>query len=131
MTIKQVIDDSRVRYVVVGGSSALFELLSFIGLFAAFGQVLFANVVSFMVGFFYSFIFHKVWSFTGSKDKKHSSQLVLYGLLALVNIIVTTVIIEIMIVGGIDPGLAKFICMGMVVIWNYIILNKIIFRRSA
>ena len=129
MTIRQILNDSKIRYVAVGGSSAIIELLSFIGLYAMLGQVLIANVMSFLIGFFYSFALHKAWSFTGSKDKKHSSQLILYSLLALVNIIITTVLIEAMIKGGINSSIAKFICMGMVVVWNYIILNKIIFRR--
>jgi len=50
-------------------------------------------------------------------------------LLALVNVVLTSFIITLLVDSlGVLPFVAKIICMLLVVAWNFLILNKIIFK---
>lgn len=129
--ISSFLKDSRIRYLFVGGSSAvieygLFYLLIMISLPAGY-----SNALSFLVGFIYTFTLHNVWSFAGNHNKGIKTRLVSYAILAVINTLATSAIVVLQVdILGINPLIAKVVCMVLVVVWNYIILNKVIFKRN-
>jgi|GEM_PF-978179 len=129
--ISKLLKDTRVRYLLVGGSSAgieygLFALLVVVGMHAGW-----ANAVSFLVGFLYTFILHNSWSFAGNHKHASHVRLLSYALLAGINVVATSLLVTLQVdILAINPFIAKVVCMGMVVVWNYLLLSRIIFRNE-
>lgn len=129
--IKRVLSDNKTKYLIAGGSAFLLEYLTFIILNGISGFLVLANIVSFAVGFFFSFILHRKWTFSGQQHHNTHTQLFFYLLLALVNIILTSFLIGGMVnILYIPASIAKLLCMGLVIVWNFVLLNKMIFKRK-
>lgn len=129
--ITTLLRQKRVRYLVVGGSSFCIEYASFAGLLSLTDRLVVVNTLSFTVGLVYSFCLHKLWSFAGDHQHKTHYQFVIYAALALVNIILSNVILLWLVNHvGIPAMLSKIFTMVLVVVWNYILLNKVVFRTK-
>lgn len=129
--IRRLLKDSRIRYLIAGGSAALIEYAAFLLIDGLTSQLLFSNVVSFIIGLLVSFMLHKTWSFAGEHSYNGNKQLLAYAVLAIINSILSSIIIYLLVNSvGLPPWIAKVACMGMITIWNYLILNRLIFRRS-
>lgn len=125
-----MLSDSRVRYVMVGGAGATIEYLVFTLVDSVGVDVLIANAISFCIGLILTFALHNIWSFSGEKTYDTSTQFASYVLLAGLNLLLSTILIGWMVHGAhIHPLIAKATCMMMIVLWNYLLLNKIIFKR--
>jgi len=125
----KLFSDKRIKYLVVGGSAFFLEYGIFIALNGLLGLLISANVISFIIGLTYSFFLHRQWTFTGIHKHNSSRQVISYLALALTNLILTSILISFFVESlGILPFLAKIICMLLVVAWNFLILNKIIFK---
>lgn len=128
--IIKLFTNEKVRYLATGGSSAGLEYASFLALSTSTKALIFANVVSFMIGLIYSFTIHKIWTFRGDHSNNTKRQFVAYSILAVVNILLTSVLIDLQVEGLLMPSfIAKLVCMGLVVLWNYLLLNKLIFKK--
>lgn len=127
----RLLGDKKVKYLLTGAGSFVFEYSSFILLMWAFHLLVFANVVSFIVGLLVSFSIQHAWTFkTDYKHAKHH-QFAGYMALALINIVLTSqVIYGLVNFFDIVPAIAKIVSMVLMVTWNFAILNKIIFRRA-
>lgn len=130
--ISKILADRRLRYLISGGTSAALEYLVFILLQYTLSMLIFSNIASFLFGLIVSFLLHRVWSFKGAHTTGVSKQALTYTLLALVNMGLSSVIIYgLVYIARLDPWIAKFCVMALVVSWNYVILNRIIFKRNA
>ena len=128
----ELLNDKRVRYLIIGGSSATIEYVSFILLNITTSNVIIANIISFTVGLMYSFSLHRIWTFKGEHRHNPKSQLIAYVTLAILNVILTSILIEIQVGYLHVPAfIAKLVCMALVVVWNYLLLSKLIFRIKA
>lgn len=122
-----------VRYIISGGSAAAIEYGAF--LLFQYGlhfPVWLSQVASFLVGLVTAFLLHALWTFRqGSQlmDAKRQ-RFVLYVLLAAINIVVTGVLIVILQRLAVPAWIAKIIVMGAVIVWNFALLNKVIFSAS-
>jgi len=126
---EKVLSDKRIKYLFVGGSAFLLEYGLFLILNSTLNLLILANVLSFVVGLVYSFVLHQKWTFAGDHKHDPRKQAASYLLLALVNVVLTSFIITLLVDSlGVLPFVAKIICMLLVVAWNFLILNKIIFK---
>ena len=124
--------DQRVRYVISGGASYLIEFTFFIITMALSNMLFLSNSLSFACGFIISFYLHKKWSFKGGEHKhKTHTQLSGYAVLAAVNLALTNVLIGIITHSWhVKPAVAKLLVMLCIVIWNYVIMSRLLFKKG-
>lgn len=132
MPIARALKRSKVRYLLVGGTSFTIEYLSFILMLKFSGLIILANSLSFIIGLCISFILNRHWSFKGKHKQTIRTQAIGYVLLATFNIFLTNIIVYTLVsFTDLDPGLAKVASMAAIVVWNYYIMNNILFQRTA
>ena len=129
--VRRVQADSRIRYLVVGGGTACVEFLTFALLVHSGVPPVAANVISFCLAVVVNFSGYRWWSFAGDHGLRGHTQFVAYLTLALANVTITSAIINRLVELGTAPWMAKLGCMAMVTVWNYFILNLVIFRRTT
>lgn len=119
-----------IKYLVAGGTAYAVE----IGTFSLIYYIIqlnpaVANAISFFAGMSVSFALNKYWTFSsvGQKLRGHI-QLSQYVLLAIVNVVITSILIGVLIDGGIPGYIAKTLLIGMVAVWNFVIFKKFIFK---
>ena len=117
------------RYVLIGGSVYILELL--VIFFAQYlgANSLFAVGLSFWVGLIISFLLQKVVTF---KDKRVRSkilipQIVAFSLLVLFNFGFTLLVTKILS-PPLHPAITRTIALGMTTIWNFYLYKTRIFR---
>lgn len=117
------------KFLVSGSLAAITEYTSFMVMEKA-GIILIASqTISFLCGFVVSFLLNRAWVFK-SKEKA-SRQLMKYGLLAAINLVLTNLVMNCMVyVLHINSLVAKISVMAMVAVWNYIIFSKLIFQQA-
>lgn len=128
---QRITNVKQLRYVLSGATAAVVEYLSFAGLFyVAFGgsRIVLSQAISYCIGLVLAFTLHYLWTFRSQNTPNLlKQQFILYTLTALINILFTAVIIAILVRLDVAPWLAKFVVMAAVVLWNYAILNRVIF----
>ena len=116
-----------IKYILVGGSTALLELLLFLGLRRGIGfDVASANILAMGVATGANFLINRNWSFR-SKGKI-SRSFILYISLILFNMVFTTWMITVLVSWGILDFWAKFFMMGAATVWNFLLYRKVIFK---
>lgn len=121
-----------ITYILVGGTAFLVELIVFILLMLTTMENILAvaQTASFIAGLVVSFTGSRLYTF--NKTEAYSSgivrQIYAYVGLAMFNLFATNVIIQWVVGLGASSLLAKVSVMCMVVLWNYTIFNKFIFR---
>jgi putative flippase GtrA len=121
-----------IKFLISGGAAALLEFSIFILLINLTNKELLvmSQSVSFLSGFILSFILQKIWVFESKGSV--SGELVKYGLLAAINLVLSSLLIWALVdLLGVDSSLGKIIVMGMVAAWNYMIFQKIIFKSNT
>lgn len=124
-----VLNRPLVRFLVVGGGAAALELLTFELLSPL--PLLVAHGTSFLVGLVASFLGYRFWTFAGEHTLPLAAQFGSYATLALINVAATSGIIHLLVEAGLAPLVAKVVCMGLVATWNFLLLNRLVFRRTA
>lgn len=114
-------------YLFAGGSAALLELILFQCLYAVLGvDVAISNIISVVIATIYNFFFNRTVAFRSASNPFRSA--VLYGILFLLNLTITTCAISAMVAAGVHSVLAKIIMQACVVCWNFVLYRKVIFR---
>ncbi|MDO4870979.1 MAG: GtrA family protein [Candidatus Saccharibacteria bacterium] len=120
-----------VRYIISGGTAAVVEYLLFNLLFyIVIKEVLIVSqIISYSAGLLTAFLLHHFWTFKTNGKHKHSSrkQFIMYSTVSITNLVISSFVLVQLKNFGFYPWLAKIIVMGMVVLWNFFIMNKIIF----
>ena len=129
MTI--VLDRSLIKYLAVGITAFVIEYGTFYFLYMELGiSLIVANSVSFFLGLLTSFAFNRLWTFgkrTYSKNTSH--QLLLYFMLAFINLLLTNITVEILIKINIIPSIGKLAAMILTSLWNYVLFKRVIFKH--
>lgn len=122
-----IVSSTGVKYVLVGGLSALIELILFFLLFNVLHCAVFvSNISAVFCSTIFNFLMNRSFTFSSASNPVRSA--VLYLLLFLFNTSMTSLCIAFMVEQlGIFSIVAKLITMGCVVVWNYFLYKKIIF----
>ncbi|MDR2108633.1 MAG: GtrA family protein [Coriobacteriales bacterium] len=115
------------RYLLVGFSSAAIELVSFALLHEGLSvATLFANPVALTLSTLFNFILSRTWTFRSVSSLPRS--VVLYLLLFCFNQVFSTGMVIFLESVGVYSLIAKMITMGCVVLWNFFLYRKVIFK---
>lgn len=97
-----------------------------------------SSALSYSTGFIVSFLINRGWVFTSKGDsgnnftKTPRRQLVLYSILFLFNIVFSYVFIDYLHkLTGVGYSVGKVISIILIVVWNYIIYHRIIFKQEG
>jgi putative flippase GtrA len=120
-----------IRYLLSGGAAVTVEYTSFLLLFYVLSApLIIGNSLSFLLGMLTSFLMNRQWTFKGSKGRIHY-QLVLYALLALINMSLTNVLMWQFTTWGMLPFVAKLFIIALCATWNFFIFKKVIFKKKV
>lgn len=118
-----------VLFLISGASAAAIEYMAFLSLeYLTNINTMASQAISFCCGLVVSFVLNKYWVFKDRASVAYKRQAMSFFILGIMNLIVTTVLIGVITI-YITPFVAKIILMICVAVWNYLILNAIIFRR--
>jgi len=119
------------RFLVAGGSAAAVEFVVFALLQQMLAsQLVLGQTLSFCAGLLVSFGLNRIWVF--KSDTPMASQAVSYAVIALINLVLGNIAITALAgPAGLPPLIAKFVVMGMVAGWNYIIFSKLVFKSRT
>lgn len=116
-----------IKYLMVGGSSAIIELGLFQLLSAAFGVDLrIANVTAVVIATVFNFLVNRNVTFKSTSNPARS--LALYLALFAANTTFSTVTIDLLAGVGVYPLLAKVGTMACIVLWNFVLYKKVVFK---
>lgn len=119
------------KFLIAGGTAALVEYTVF--LLLQYGQaqlwLLVSQTISYTCGFIVSFALNRGWVY-----RSHSAirvELARYALLAAINLAASNAVMLFLVsIASTPTPLAKFLVMGMVATWNYLIFAPKIFHTS-
>ena len=117
-----------VRYLVTGVASFLLEYAIFYLLLKVWAWwYLLANTLAYLLVFGFNFLLNRLWTFQSAGDIKR--QACLYAILLGFNLLMTNLVLYLLTDGAAIPAqFAKVIVMGCVVMWNFILYKKVIYR---
>jgi len=116
------------RYLVIGFSTFTIEYCLFFILSQIFELwYIYANSVALAVVFWFNFLLNRYWSFRSKA--KLGKQLIQYGILFFVNIGMSNLLLYFLSDKlGIMPLISKILVMSAIVMWNFIIYKKVIYK---
>ncbi len=116
------------KYFITGLSAAALEygLFTLLTELAGMRDVI-PHAISMSAGFILSFILNRQWSFKSQGNV--SKQLFLSVALFLINLCISSYVIYLLVdKAGIWDKLAKLLVMGMIMLWNFVLFKKIIYK---
>ncbi|MET0261175.1 MAG: GtrA family protein [Gaiellaceae bacterium] len=114
-------------FLVVGGISAGIDAGGFIVLTTLGLSPLVASPISFLASFGFNFFANRILVFRAPHERW---QIVRYTTLVAVNTGVSTLLVAGGIALGLPPLAAKLISMGLIAMWNFVLLRVWVFRPS-
>jgi len=122
-------DYSMIRWGLVGMSTTLVDYLLFISLYGPISSVFLANLISASVATSINYLTHHRWTFKSEQNHSRS------GFKYLLNFVfwwlVSTSIIKLLLVSGLDPKIAKLGPLVLIVPINYFVLNYLVFKKKS
>ena len=119
---------SILRWALVGVSTAVIDYAIFISMYSVIKSVLTANFCAGVFSITFNYISHYFWSF--KSEANHSKS----GIKFLLNLIVfwsiSTLILNSLIVAGVDPRIAKLIPIPFIAPLSFLSLKFIVFKKS-
>ena len=120
---------SMIRWGMVGITTTLIDYSLFISLYGPISSVFLANLISSSVATCINYLTHHRWTFRSEQTHSRS------GFRYLINLIfwwlVSTSIIKILLVSGLDPKVAKLVPLLLIVPVNYFVLNHLVFKKKS
>lgn len=114
-----------VKFLFAGSLTAGFEFLAFIALLHTVETTVWAQVISYLGGLLMSYLLNKYWVFKVNGNV--GASLVKYILLAAINSVAGGILIQLFVGVGVTAYLAKLFVMALIALWNFIIIDKLIF----
>lgn len=117
-----------IKYLIVGSSSAVIELVVFqVLLSIAHFPIELSNIAAICCSTAFNFLMNRSFTFKSTSNPLRS--LLLYIALFAFNTALTTTVLSFMVgVFGWNPTISKIITMACVVAWNFVLYRKVIFR---
>jgi putative flippase GtrA len=128
--IKRLVSPSVLKFLVVGVVSFGVDFALLVILYRALAvQLNVATTIAFLMGLLINFTMNKYWTFgVPSGVGQSARQAALYGVLVVINLLFTNVFISSLAFAHLGPELSKPLATGVVMVTNYIVYQKIIFR---
>lgn len=124
---KRSVVKQAVSYLLVGGSSALIELMLFQGLYAMVHLgVAAANIIAVIASTVFNFTVNRSVTFKSTGNPVRC--LVLYLILFAFNMTFSTLVISWLVGFGVHSILAKLATMVCITLWNFVLYRKVIFK---
>ena len=118
------------RFILSGSLAATAEFSSFLVCTHIFSMTLpVSQSISFLFGLTVSYLLNKFWVFKSKGRVK--DELPKYVILAVLNLLLSNVLIVLLHTAGFVAWLAKLIVMASVASWNFLIFQKIIFGVTS
>lgn len=113
-------------YFLSGVTAAVADLGSYLLMLHLSVWYILASVLSGVIGFFTAFLLNKYFVFKKKSDfKKHLGR---YFLVDMTNLAFITGFLFILVdYWGMDPGIAKFVAMAPVVLWNFFVYRFVVY----
>ncbi|GAC1386419.1 MAG: hypothetical protein NVS1B7_5070 [Candidatus Saccharimonadales bacterium] len=120
------------RYIVVGGSIYVVELMVIIVLQRLGASPLVAVAVSFWTGLLLSFVLQKLITFQDKRRQRHIlvRQILAFSVLVLCNFLFTLLVAQ-LLSPYVPPTVTRTLALGMTTLWNYYLYKTRIFRPVA
>lgn len=118
-----------VRYLIAGGSAFVVDYGALVVAYYAIRLSLgLSTTLGYFAGFLISFFANRYWVFSKSgTTRKPIKQVVEYTILVIFNYFFTLIAIQKLDMVGIKPSVGKILVMVLIVVWNYLIFQKLIF----
>ncbi|MCF7844861.1 MAG: GtrA family protein [Kiritimatiellales bacterium] len=115
-----------IMYFLSGVTAAVADLGSYLLMLHLSVWYILASVLSGVIGFFTAFLLNKYFVFKKKSDfKKHLGR---YFLVDMTNLAFITGFLFILVdYWGMDPGIAKFVAMAPVVLWNFFVYRFVVY----
>lgn len=115
------------RYLIVGLLSAGVEYASFAVMLELLSvDISFSSPASLLISTVFNFILSSTWSFKGSSNIARSA--LLYCLLLAFNMAFSSFGGSMLVSIGVPGLFAKLVTMACVVLWNFVLYRKVVFR---
>jgi len=119
------------RYIAVGGASALIEYSVFNVLYSgARLATLLANSIAIVIAVLFHFNMQKRWTFRDSQSLRRQlpRYLMMIGVAAVLNNLLVYLFVEVMLL---PPALAKLLQIGLLFGWTFTVSRLLVFSRRA
>jgi putative flippase GtrA len=119
------------RYIAVGGASALIEYTLFNVLYSGAGlATLVANSIAIVIAVMFHFNMQKRWTFRDPQSLRRQlpRYLMMIGVAAVLNNLLVYLFIEVM---RLAPALAKLLQIGLLFGWTFTVSRLIVFSQHA
>lgn len=117
-----------VKYLLVGGSTAVFELSLFTLLRKTFFfNIILSNITATVFATLLNFTINRQWSFKSNSNLLRS--ITLYIILFCINTTFSTAAISLMVKASMPDIFAKFITMCIITVWNFILYRNLVFVK--
>lgn len=132
INIRKILNKSSIRYLFVGGSVYLFELLVIAVAQHLGASPMIAVGLSFWLGFFVSFALQKLVAFSDSRMHRRivASQLLAVGALVIVNFCFTLLVTK-LLSNLVPAAVARTLALAVTTTWNYYLYKTRIFNRHV
>ena len=125
--LKSINYQKLLKYGFFGATTAGIEFIVFL-LLSPWAHIYVASTASFLIGLVASFIFNKFIVFRNSKQA-NKTEVVQFLALGLTNSQLSSVMTW--AISTILPSIwAKIISMGAIIVWNYLLMNFVIFKKK-
>lgn len=115
------------KYFSSGIFAAALEYFSYLILFCYLSLKV-SHSISMTLGFILSFILNRFWSFKSKEN--FAKQFTYMIILFLINLRISNILIDQLTVTlKIHAFISKLLVMGLIMLWNFIIYKKVIYRR--
>ena len=120
---------SMIRWGFVGVTTTLIDYILFISFYRILPSIFLANLFSTFVATLINYFGHHTWTFKSEQKMTRSSARYMLNLIFWW--VVSTIIIKILVVVGIDFRLAKLTPLILIVPANYFVLNHLVFEKKS
>ncbi|GAA0727789.1 GtrA family protein [Clostridium malenominatum] len=125
--INKKIQKQFIKYLFIGGATAIFELILYTFLRKiVYLNLSLSNVIAVVMATLLNFTFNRGLAFKAASSFIRS--FILYIILFALNTTFSTYAISLMVQWEIGDVIAKLITMGMITLWNFLLYRKVIFK---
>jgi putative flippase GtrA len=120
------------KYLTNGVVTFLVEYCSFLlFVYVLSFEVWWGQLFSYCIAIVINFLLLKLWVFKNLHRKNAHLEMIKYGCLIVFNLPVSVFLITQLSLLGVKAFIAKFIVVCVTVSWNYVVYDKVIFKRKS